>query len=168
MNGILRGFDFLYTDLKERLRLCNPIVAFAEHADAPIYLARRLEWYCVNENERAYRWLTPLLQNTVGSFGTLITSESRPIQSGQGVIVMGDDFATTAANLGIDLDHSPAVKFARNRELSCRIGIANVSTFTSYVEELTEKASAVCDNEFLQDRDREITDQARAAIVSAS
>ena len=162
--GILRGFDFLHTDLKERLRFCNPIVSFAERIDAPIYLARRLEWYCDNENERECRWLTPLARSAVGSFGTSITGESRSIQSGEGVVVIGANFATAAANVGIDLEHSQTVVFTKCGELSCRIGIANVSTFNSFVRELTDKASAVCESEIVQERNKEISDRARAAL----
>ena len=156
----LRGFDFLHTDLMNRLRFCNPIVSFSESENPEVYLARRLDWYFNSDTE--YNWLTPLSRDVVGSFGTLVTQNS-PIKPGEGVIVIGDKFVAAAESVGIDILHSRSCVFERYSETSCFIGIAEVSVYEEFASNLTNYASVVFDSE-LSPASESLPDRASAAL----
>lgn len=141
----LEGFDFLATDLKDRIRFCNPLVSFGDREGAPIYVAQQLQWIYDSENE--YHSLVPISPEQITSFATRMGGNPVSIQPGDGVIVMGDGFATAAEVAGISEDFGHAPAFVDYSELHCRILIAGIERYEQFTEDLAQAAQSVLDVE---------------------
>ena len=143
-SAVLRGFDYLATELDDRIRFCHPILSFGPGDSAQMYLARTMDWEY--DAEHGSRWLTPISAAQVEYFGTL-TSERLTVKRGQGVVVIGQRFAAEAREIAICMEDTWGVKVAQVADATCLIGITDVKSLERHVQEMTERARSVFDDE---------------------
>ena len=140
--GLLVGIDVRVGEVRDRLRLCQPILAFGD--DAQVFLARRLDW--TREDEATGRRLTPVDADDIATFGTVVPTEARvPIEPGVGVVVVGGDFYDAIQELGSD--PQDGVPLRRLGAYPCWFGLADVSRFDRYRARMGDVAVLAVDGE---------------------
>ena len=162
MSTILRGFDFPARDIDDQLRFCNPLLSFDEGEAAPIFLARDLDWQY--EGDERGRWLTPVDEDEVESFATLVSGEPRRICRGEGIVLMGERFFSAVRKVGIDLDRGRSVKFRAIPEARCRIGLASPDSYSRFANLLVGEASRIFDGELSGTAGRRLSAIGEAAL----
>lgn len=141
-DGFLVGIDVRVGEVRDRLRLCQPILAFGD--DVRMFLARRLDW--TREDEATGRRLTPVDADDIATFGTVVPIEARvPIEPGVGVVVVGCDFYDAIQELGGDpQDGVPLRPLGAS---PCWFGLADVSRFDRYRARMGDFALLAVDEE---------------------
>ena len=138
----LVGFDALVRDIRDGVRLCQPIVAFG--GDERMYLARRLDW--VSDEREGGGSLTLVDPDDVTSFGTLIPVVNRvPIGTGVGVLAVGNEFADAIKGLGDFLWGT--LSLSRLRDNPCWIGLVTSAEYDQFRARVSESAAKVVDEE---------------------
>lgn len=145
MSAIFRGFDFPARDIGDQLRFCNPLLSFDAGEEAPIFLARDLDWQY--EGGERGRWLTPVDEDEVESFATLVLGEPRRICRGEGVVLMGERFFSAAREVGIDPDRDRSVQLMAIPEARCWVGLASAELYGRFASRLTGEAEKTFDGE---------------------
>ena len=136
--AFLRGFVGHPSDLRDRLRLCRPLVSL-EPQGPSILLTRELDW------EIGTRSVKSVDQREVSRFGTLLDNGPLGVSSGLGVAVMGTELVEAVVVAGLDdvggLVFTPA--------LGCdfRIAVCSRQRFERYVAKLVTEAKAVFDDQ---------------------
>ena len=135
----LRGFIGHPRDLRDRLRLCRPLLSF-ENAPSIILLARELDWRV------GTRSLRSIDETEVSRFGTLLTNDAVDISPGVGVAVMGEEVVQAVAAAG--LEGVGTLGFSTAGEDRYKVAVCRRSDFELFVERLVAAAKTVFDEEF--------------------
>ena len=140
--GFLVGIDVRVGEVRDRLRLCQPILAFRD--DVRMFLARRLDW--TREGEATGRRLTPVDADDVASFGTMVSTRARvPIEPGVGVVMVGGEFYDAVQELGGDPQDGMPLR--RLDDTPCWFGLADASRFDQYRAKMGKTATFAVDQE---------------------
>ncbi len=154
--AILRGFDTPIEDLKDRLRLCNPLLSFEQRDTAEIFRARQLDWQASSD----VQLLVPIDAEDAQEFCTLLRDYDRSIAVGYGVLVMGPAFAGALAG---SLIPAPAeLQFVP--ELGCYIGVATAEEFYRHELAIVEQAKDVMDRELAAGYPRQVSEVGELAL----
>lgn len=159
--GLLVGIDVRVGEVGDRLRLCQPIMAFGD--DARMFLARRLDW--TREDEATGRRLTPVDADDIATFGTVVPTEARvSIEPGVGVVVVGCGFYDAIQELGGD--PQDGVPLRRLGAYPCWFGLADVSRFDRYRARMGDFAVLAVDEELAKAlaSDTAMSDRGRLAV----
>ena len=161
---ILRGFDFPVQAIEDRLRFCNPLLSFDDGSDAPIYLARHLDWQASPgmTDDTTNESVTLINSHEIESFATLIP-RAIEISRNKGVLVMGDRFLSELGEAGISVKDS--FPFTRLEKLHCRIAISSVPCFESFATAINERACSVFDGEVARSPSGELSRKGLGALL---
>ena len=138
---ILRGFDVPIEDLKDRFRLCNPLLSFEHGGSAPIFRARHLNWQASSDVEL----LVPIEVEDAHEFCTLFRDHDRSIAAGYGVLVMHRAFSEALSSTRVT--EPTELQFVQ--ELDCYVGVATDEEFDRYEIAIVEQAKDVVDRELV-------------------
>lgn len=139
--ALLVGFDALVSDIRDRVRLCHPIITFGKREQ--MYVARRLDW--APDYRDGGSALTLVDADDVSSFGTLIPEVNRtPIESGLGVVTVGNEFVDAVEGFRIPLE---LLLLNRLADSACRIGLAESDEYGRFRARISERVAAVVDEE---------------------
>ena len=143
-DAFLVGFDARMCDLEDRLRLCQPILKFAD--DGRMYLARRLDWSPADRADGGT--LTLVDEDDVAAFGTLVPAADHvPIKRGVGVVVVGLEFLDAIKRL--DIGHQ-VTWLSQRPTVGGRLGLANVRDFDRFRTAIAEDVGRVVDDELAE------------------
>lgn len=146
--AILRGFAGRPTDLRDRVRLCRPLVSLG--ADRTnILVARELDW------QVGTRTLKPVAEEEVARIGTLLDEDPVEVSSGSDVAVMGSEIVKAVRDAGLDDGSSLDFRLVDGGDY--RIAISRPEQFEPFVEELVSGAQAVFDDEIAKSGRRHLS-----------
>ena len=88
----LRGFNVSVADVGDQMHLCHPLLSFGD--EPALYLAHRLDWSDAPDG------LAIADQDEAAALGTLLPRANwRPINSGEGLVAAGEEFARAAEDV---------------------------------------------------------------------
>ena len=162
-SAVLRGFDFPGGAIHDRLRFCNPLLSFDDSKDAPIFIARQLDWRARPDKTGGSfgNSLTRISNAEIQSFATIIP-RAIEIDRNRGVLVMGDHFVSELRTALIAIK-SPLV-FTILENIRCRIAITSVACFASFATAITNRAYCVFDEELGRSSDSDLSHRAVSAL----
>lgn len=160
--AILRGFDYLARNLNDQLRFCNPLLSFGGGEQTKIFLARTLNWS--HEPNDQHRSLILVEEDQLGTFATVDSDLRGPIRPGQGVVLMGHQFAAAISNAGIELEVSKQVRFRQPSPAPYRFAVTDVATYESYANQLVNQAKKAFDEECNARSSNTISKRGEAAL----
>lgn len=133
---VLRGFFPPVAGLRDRMRLCHPVLSRRPN-DADLFLADRLHWQLDGEG------LTPVDDDELCAFGTSWPDDSLLIGPGVGVAVIGDGFM---AEIATAMPSSKAVSgFRRVDGMECWVRLTPRTDFEEVGRQLADLARDVFD-----------------------
>ena len=135
--AVLRGFDMPVSDIGDQLHFRLPLLSF--RSSPTLYVAGRVDWL---DDIQA---LTIVDDPEDLEMATLLADgASRPVASGQGVVVAGAEFFHAASLVGGQLDGFDPLSTG---DCECWIRIATPAEFVALKGNLIEKSRAVFDRE---------------------
>ena len=162
----LRGFDYLATNLDDQLRFCNPLLSFDSGERAEIFLARNLDWsYEPNDQHRS---LILVEEDQLATFATVDSDLGGPILPGQGVVLMGHQFAAAIGNARIELEDSKLVRFRQPSLAPYSLAVTDIATYETYANQLITQAKKAFDDECNTRSSNTISKRGKAALFILS
>lgn len=155
--AVLRGFDMTVSDIGDQLHFRLPLLSF--RSNPTLYVAGRVDW---RDDIQA---LTIVDDPEDLEMATLLADgASRPVASGQGVVVAGAEFFHAASLVGGQLDGFDPLSTG---DCECWIRIATPAEFVALKGELIDESRAVFDRELgkASRQGRRLAERGNAAML---